>query len=272
MQVYYFAKEILFDWQKIQKERPLILNFTNVVVQNMTANILLALGASPLMSTEIDECVELSNLASGVSFNIGTLSCGDLERFEKSIILTKKLPQVFDPVGAGASSFRTSSAHFLLRHLQEGILKGNASEILSLVDHNIASRGVDASHQSVAAISAAKELLSLYSLRLVCITGANDFVIGYRDKILEVWKISHGHPFMSKVTGTGCALGGVISAFLAVNTIPIEAAIHALTFYSFAGEVAAKRSYGPGSFSQNFLDCLSSQFNSSENIRIEKWE
>jgi hydroxyethylthiazole kinase len=247
------ADTIWQDLEKIRQTSPLIHNITNFVVMNNTANALLALGASPIMAHEIEEVEEVVAIASTLVINIGTLSVGWVEAMKKAMLKAKALnkPIVFDPVGVGATSYRTLTAQNLLATATPAVIRGNASEINSILTDNIQTKGVDSTHSSEAAIEVAKELVNTYNC-VIAISGAIDFVIE-NNKVIE---IENGDPMMAKVTGMGCTATALIGAFLAVNSDPLSAATHAMAVMGIAGEIAAEKANGSGSMQIQFLDAL----------------
>jgi hydroxyethylthiazole kinase len=238
---------------KIREERPLVHNITNYVVMNFTANTLLAMGASPVMAHALNEVEEMVSLARALVINIGTLS----DQWINAMFLAGKmansrgLPVVLDPVGSGATSLRTATARKMVRELKLTVLRGNASEILSIASAGTLTKGVDALHdvEEVAEIAkaTAKEINSV-----VAITGEVDLITNGT----RVIRCRNGHPLMGKVTGTGCAATAAIAAFAAVTQDAMEAAAAGLAFFGLAGEMAAKTSQSPGSFMIALIDSL----------------
>jgi hydroxyethylthiazole kinase len=256
------ASKIWADIEAIRQTAPLIHNITNFVVMNNTANALLALGASPIMAHAIEEVEEVVAIASALVINIGTLSANWVEATEKAMLRAKALkkPIVFDPVGVGATSYRTLTARHLLASNTPTVIRGNASEISAILSENIQTKGVDSTHKSEVAIEVAKELANTYGCTIV-ISGATDFVIN-NNKTL---KIENGHPMMARVTGMGCTATALIGAFLAVNPDALSAATRAMAVMGIAGEIAAETANGPGSMQIQFLDVL-------YNLRREDFE
>lgn len=242
--------------QKVRERNPLVHNITNVVVTNFTANGLLALGASPVMAYAKEEVAEMVSHASSLVVNIGTLNAQTVE----SIILAGKaanelkVPVIFDPVGAGATSYRTEAARKILREVQVSIIRGNAAEIANVIGEKWEIKGVDAGSGNgdkvELAISAAEQLNCT-----VVITGKEDVVTDGS----STYVVEGGHPLLTKVTGTGCLLSSVIGAFTGVEENLLQASVAALTFYGIAAEKASKKTaeLGPGSFQIEFLNQLS---------------
>ncbi len=241
--------------EKIRREHPLIHNITNYVVMNFTANVLLALGASPVMAHAIEEVEEMVGLANALVINIGTLSQPWIESMARAARAAgdRSIPVVFDPVGAGATSFRTETARRLINEAPVAVLRGNGSEILAVAGRKGITRGVDSVHGAEDAQSAALDLAKTCGL-VVAVTGVEDFVTdGSRTS-----KISNGHALMSRITGTGCAASAITGAFCAVEKDAFTAATGALVTFGIAGELAAGASQGPGSFQTALLDALDS--------------
>ncbi|AIM14993.1 hydroxyethylthiazole kinase [Neobacillus sedimentimangrovi] len=241
--------------QKVREVNPLVHNITNVVVTNFTANGLLALGASPVMAYAAEEVKEMAQLASSLVLNIGTLNPQTVE----SMILAgkaaneKETPVLFDPVGAGATQYRTETARKIMNEVKVSIVRGNAAEIANVVGENWKIKGVDAGEANGdvvnLAIKAAQKLNCV-----VVITGKDDVITDGTTTYL----VSNGHPLLTKVTGAGCLLTSVIAAFAGVEKDLLRASTAALTFYGIAAEKAAKKTaeQGSGSFQIELLNQL----------------
>ncbi len=247
------ARDIWLDLEKIRKASPLVHNITNYVVMNTTANALLAIGASPVMAHAVEEVEEMTSIAQALVINIGTLS----ERWVKAMLCAAGkadelgIPVVLDPVGAGATSYRTKTCHDLLDVCTPAIIRGNASEIMALATGEAKTKGVDSSDPSDAALEAAK-LLNRNTGSTVCISGAVDYIVD-GDRVIYV---ENGHPMMASVTGMGCTASALCGAFAAVNhSFPVAAA-EAMTVMGIAGEIAAENCKGPSSLQIVFLDTL----------------
>jgi hydroxyethylthiazole kinase len=238
----------------IRSSRPLVHNITNFVVMNYTANALLAMGASPVMAHSQDEVQEMSALSSALVLNIGTLSRDWVDAMISAgkAANAKKIPVVFDPVGSGATLFRTLSSKRIIGEVSLSVIRGNASEILSLARTGAgATKGVD-STQSVNDAAKTATVLAGELDTTLAITGPVDLVTG-GDRIIEV---HNGHPMMVYVTGAGCAATAVIGAFCAIDEDPVSAAATALAFFGLAGEIAAKNADAPGSFMIELINAL----------------
>ncbi len=235
----------------------MVHNITNYVVMNSSANALLALGASPVMAHAAEEVEEMTALAATVGgalvINIGTLSAPWIEAMSKAMkkAASLGLPIVFDPVGAGATSFRTETCRRLLSETAPTIIRGNASEIMALVRQGGRTKGVDSMHSASDAATAAEELAHRFNCT-VCVSGAEDLITDGR----STTTVANGHPMMTRVTGLGCTATALIGAFVAVSSCPLEAAAHAMAVMGIAGELAAKKAEGPGTLQLYFYDYL----------------
>lgn len=232
---------------------PLTHCLTNVVAAPLSANVLLAAGAAPVMVENAEESGDFAGLASGVLANLGTLSA---ER-DRALRLAAAgaqgagTPWVLDPVAAGALPYRTNLAVDLVAH-SPAIVRGNASEVLSLTGAaDAAGKGVESLVGSGEAVDAAREFAAGRGC-VVAVSGEVDYVTDG----VEVVEVHGGHPLMTKVTGVGCALGATMAAFLAVASNPLRAATSASVVFAAAGSQAAQRASGPGTFEPAFLDAL----------------
>lgn len=257
------TQEIWEVVEKVRKQNPLVHNITNVVVTNFTANGLLALGASPVMAYSKHEVADMAMIAGALVLNIGTLNDAEIE----SMILAGKsanqhgVPVLLDPVGAGATLYRTQTAQRILREVQVSLVRGNAAEIANVVGEAWAIKGVDVGEGAgdVVALAqkAAKTLRSI-----VVITGKDDVITDGETTFL----VHNGHPMLTKVTGTGCLLTSVIGAFAAVTEDKLRGAVAALAYYGVTAQIAWSNQgeSGPGSFQIEFLNQLAKV--SSENV------
>ncbi len=248
-----FAKKAGDSLELLREKKPLIHNITNYVVMNWTANILLAIGVSPVMAHAHEEVEEMTSFAGALVLNIGTLTPYWIDSM---VIAGKKanalkVPVILDPVGSGATKLRTDSARRILDEVRVTIVRGNASEILSLAQKGSHTKGVDSIHGVEEAAEAAS-ILAIELKTVLAITGAVDLVTN-GDHVLRV---SNGHELMGWVTGTGCAATAIIGAFLAVEPDAVKAAASALAYFGLAGEKAAPKADGPGSFQPALLDAL----------------
>ncbi|WP_242220762.1 hydroxyethylthiazole kinase [Bacillus cereus group sp. BfR-BA-01380] len=248
-------KEIAQVVETVRERNPLVHNITNVVVTNFTANGLLALGASPVMAYAKEEVAEMASIAGALVLNMGTLRQEEVEAMLMAGKSANKynVPIVFDPVGAGATSYRTEVARHIPSEVKLAIIRGNAAEIANVIDERWEIKGVDAGGGNGDVVSIAKQAAKQLNT-IIVITGKEDVITdGERIFILR-----NGHPILTKVTGTGCLLTSVIGAFTAVEKDYVKAAVAAVTFYGVAAEIAASKTaeQGPGSFQIEFLNQL----------------
>ena len=237
----------------LREKKPLIHNITNYVVMNYTANALLAMGASPVMAHAQNEVEDMVAFAGALVLNIGTLTDDWISSMIKAGKKASQLdtPIILDPVGSGATPLRTNSAKNIISQTKIKVIRGNASEILSLRDENSKTKGVDSIHTVDEAAEAARNLADELHTTLA-ITGPVDLITdGTR-----VLRVSNGHPLMGYVTGTGCTATATIGAFLAVDDDPLSATATALAFFGLAGEIAAETASAPGTFMIQLLDAL----------------
>jgi hydroxyethylthiazole kinase len=248
-------REIAGLLERVRRENPLVHNITNVVVTNFTANGLLALGASPVMAYAHEEVAEMAGMAGSLVLNIGTLRPEVVESMliAGSAANEKGVPVILDPVGAGATAYRTETARRLMEELEICIIRGNAAEIANVAGETWSIRGVDAGNSDGDVIELA-ESAALKLNTIVALTGKEDVITDGKSTFV----VSNGHPILTKVTGTGCLLTSVIGAFTAVEKDFLKAANAALIIYGVAAEVAADKSamHGPGSFQAEFLNQL----------------
>jgi hydroxyethylthiazole kinase len=237
----------------LAEKKPLIHNITNYVVMNYTANALLAMGASPVMAHAQNEVEDMVSFAGALVLNIGTLT----DDWVAAMIMAgtkasaQGTPIILDPVGSGATALRTNSAKKIIAATRVSVIRGNASEILSLRHEDTKTKGVDSVHGVDEAAATAKILAQELNTTLA-ITGPVDLVTDGR----RVVRVSNGHPLMGFVTGTGGTATATIGAFLAVDDDPLSAAATALAYFGLAGEVAGQKASAPGSFMIQMLDAL----------------
>jgi len=246
----YNLKSLLVE---IRDKKPLVHNITNYVVMNFTANTLLAMGASPVMAHAVNEVEEMAALASALVINIGTLSDPWIEAMFLAGKTANKLgiPVILDPVGSGATSLRTNTFRRLADELKLSIVRGNASEILSISSSAATTKGVDAVHDVEHASATARNMARQLGC-VVAITGPVDLITDGE----KVVRCKNGDAMMGKITGTGCAATATIGAFAAITRNPLEAASAGLAYFGLAGEVAAAKSKSPGSFMISLIDAL----------------
>jgi hydroxyethylthiazole kinase len=240
--------------RRLRDAKPLIHQITNYVVMNETANATLALGALPVMAHAREEVEEMAAIAGALVLNIGTLSPHwvDAMLLAGRVANERGIPVVLDPVGAGATTYRTETAKRILDEVDVTVLRGNAGEVATLV-------GVDAEVRGVESIGVGGDPADLArqagrQLGLVAsVTGVVDHVSDGKTLVA----IANGHPLLAAITGTGCMSSALTGCFLAVNhDAPLDAAAEALVAFGVAGEDAAQGAKGPGSFHVALYDAL----------------
>lgn len=237
----------------IRERKPLIHNITNYVVMNETANAILALGALPVMAQAKEEVREMVALAGALVLNIGTLS----EQWIEAMLLAgaaaneRGTPVVLDPVGVGATAYRTETTKRILDSVDVAVLRGNAGEVATLVGVAAEVRGVESVGVAGDPAELAREAARTLGL-VASVTGAVDHVSdGERSAA-----VANGHELLASITGTGCMSTAMTGCFLAAEDEPFEAAVGALVAFGVAGEDAAVGAKGPGSFHVNLYDAL----------------
>ncbi|MDE8563514.1 hydroxyethylthiazole kinase [Anoxybacillus rupiensis] len=240
---------------QVRKANPLVHNITNVVVTNFTANGLLALGASPVMAYAKQEVADMARIAGALVLNIGTLNEQEIEAMliAGKAANEQRVPVIFDPVGAGATPYRTETARKIVGELNIAVIRGNAAEIANVIGERWEIKGVDAAEGSGDVVALAKKAAQQLKMT-VAITGKDDVVTDGA----TVYVVHNGHSLLTKVTGTGCLVTSVIGAFAAVEKDYAAAATAALVSYGVAAQLAADEAaeYGPGSFQIAFLNQL----------------
>lgn len=237
----------------VREKGPLVHNITNYVVMNSTANALLAAGASPAMVHAVEEVEEFTSISSALVVNIGTLSAPWVQAMHLAArqAADSSIPWVLDPVGVGATRFRTETAASLMAH-RPTVVRGNASEIMVVAGAvGSAGKGVDSTQDSHSAVDPARAL-ALESGSIVAMTGAVDYVTDGARTVA----IRNGDPMMGRVTGLGCTASALVGAFLAAGDDAFNATVAALATLGVAGELAAAVSPGPGSLQLHILDLL----------------
>lgn len=239
---------------EIRARKPLVHNITNYVVMNETANATLALGGLPVMAHAAEEVEEMTRIASALVLNIGTLASHWIESMllAGGAATAKQIPVVLDPVGAGATEYRTLTARRILDIVDVTVLRGNAGEVSTLIGAHAEVRGVE----SIVAGLDPAELARTAARRLGVITSVTGPVdhVSDGDRVLSV---ANGHELLATVTGTGCISTALTGCFLAVKPDePLEAAAEALAALGVAAEDAAATAGGPGTFHALLYDAL----------------
>lgn len=243
--------------QQLRSERPLIHNITNAVVMNYTANGLLALGASPIMSNAVQEAGDVARLADGLLLNIGTLNEHQVEAMLEAGKAANEagVPVVLDPVGVAATSYRAEACRKILSTVNVDVIKGNAGELAFLAGEKVETKGVDSGEASNTEEIVLK-VSEVYQTMAVC-TGKTD-VVGYNG---QIFKNNTGHEWLSKVTGSGCLLGAVLTAFLSLPGDRVVNVQTGLYYFGKAAEHAASLPHvsGSGTFVPAFIDALGAE-------------
>ena len=241
------------NFREVREKSPLVHNITNYVAMNFSANALLAAGASPVMAHAADEVADMAMIAGALVINIGTL---DAEWVVSMLKAGKAKHEaggivILDPVGVGATTYRTETAWRIIEECHPDIIRGNASEIMALINDGVKSKGVDSSCSSDDAVESARKL-AVRTGSIVVISGETDYVTdGSR-----VETIANGSPMMPRVTAMGCTASSMVGAFAAVNPDLFDASLNAMALMGVAGEIAARNCAGPGSLLTCFIDTL----------------
>ena len=248
----------------VRRGAPLVHNITNYVTVNDCANILLACGGSPIMSDDEREVAEITSICSGLNINIGTLN----GRTIPSMFLAGKRanalghPVLLDPVGAGASRLRTETAAKLLDEVKFAVIRGNVSEIKALAQGASGTKGVDANEadrvtaDNLDSVVAFARAFSRKTGAVIAMTGATDVIVDASRACI----IRNGHPMMSRITGSGCMLSAMTTAFVAANPgQTFEAVCTAVIAMGLCGEIAYGRlgaSDGNSSYRNYLIDAV----------------
>ena len=231
---------------------PLVHCLTNTVVQTITANALLAVGAAPAMVDEPKEAAEFAAIASAVLVNVGTVH----ERTAEAMLLAARAaadagtPWVLDPVAVGALSFRTGVAAELA-DLGPTVVRGNASEVMALAGAGAGGRGVDSTAAADDAVEAATALARRTG-GVVAVSGPVDLITDGTRTV----RVGGGDALLTRTTGAGCALGALVAAYVAAAGDALTGTVAAHAHVALAAEAAARSAEGPGSFAIAWLDAL----------------
>lgn len=249
---------------RVRATCPLIQNITNTVVQQFSANVLLAIGAAPAMLDHEADAGQFAGLADGLLVNFGTATSHQFLAADAAIRVMRQQhkPWVLDPVSVGVASYRTTR---ILQAMACGpsAIRGNASEIAALAGEGAGGRGVDSTDEVDAVLPAAVSLAGSTG-SVVAVSGACDAIVEVHDQTVRVARVFGGHPLMTKVIGTGCSLGSVTAAYLAAarsgdaahRVADFDAVVAAHAHFALAGQAAGAVSRGSGSFAVGFLDAL----------------
>lgn len=241
-------------WQmieRIRKENPLIHHLTNWVTIYDCANIVKALGASPVMAHAKEESGDMAAIASSLVLNIGTLTPEFIESMKIAARSANKkgIPVVLDVCGAGATKLRNEKSFELLNEVKIDIIKGNASEVARIAGENIQTKGVDATNVEKDLIGLAGKLADERKATVV-VTGKEDIISDSNRHFI----VKNGHEMMTHVVGTGCMAASIIGTFAAVEKDMVKAATAALAVYGIAAELAAREAKGPATFKEKLFD------------------
>jgi hydroxyethylthiazole kinase len=239
--------------RKLRERKPLIHQITNYVVMNETANATLALGALPVMAHAREEVEEMVGFAGALVLNIGTLSPAWVDAMLAAgrAANERGVPVVLDPVGVGATRYRTETAKRILDEVDVAVLRGNAGEVATLVGVAAEMRGVESMGVGRDAADLAREAGRALGV-VASVTGPIDHVSDGE----RVVAIANGDVMLASITGTGCMSSAITGCFLAVADSPFDGAVEALVAFGVAGEDAAISAKGPGSFHVNLYDAL----------------
>ena len=238
------ARKLWADREAVSAQAPLVHSITNLVVMNFNANALLALGASPVMAHAELEVRDMVGIAQALVLNIGTLEPDWIRAMKLALAAARErgIPVVLDPVGAGATPYRNAALAELLQTGAPTIVRGNASEIMSLAGLAVRTRGVDSAASSLEAVQAARSLARELGA-VVCVSGADDHVVDASGR----WAtLSNGHPWMTRVTGVGCSASALVGAFAAVQPDAWRATLAAMAHLGVVGETAVERVQAAG--------------------------
>jgi len=254
----------------VRERNPLVHQITNYVTVNDCANMTICFGASPVMSHAPEDVVDMIKIASALVLNIGTLDEKQIEGMLAAANGAKKygIPIVLDPVGAGATPYRTQTAERFMNEFPISVVKGNAGEIGTLAGVSATVRGVDSGNISGEPKEIARSFAKEYGCTVV-MSGAEDIVSDGK----RLAGIVNGVPMMGKISGTGCMASAVCGACIAVSD-PVDGCITAMTALGIAGEEAAKTAKGPGSFKPTFFDAVASLTNEQfmKSARISEYQ
>lgn len=239
---------------KIKATNPLVHNITNIVVANITANALIAIGASPIMAHAKEEVAQMVGISKALVLNIGTLS----ESIVESMLIAGKeanrlnIPVILDPVGAGATEYRNSVVKKIAREIKLSAVRGNASEIANMSGVQMQTKGVDSTGEVKNIIDISKSLANNLNCT-VCASGAEDIATDGK----ETYLIKNGDIMLTKITGSGCISTALMGAFLCVDDNPLRAVVSGAVFMGICGELAAKISTLQGIFQVALFNELS---------------
>ena len=250
------AQDVWADIATVRQIKPLVHCITNLVVTNFTANVLLACGAAPVMAHAHEEVQDMAGIAQGLLLNIGTLDPYWVQSMKLAFAAAQKrgIPVVIDPVGAGATSYRNQALEELLQQGMPAVVRGNASEVMSMAHVAITSRGVESSANVNDALGAA-QALAARTQGTVCVSGEVDHILHVDGRHAS---LHNGHEWLTRITGVGCALTALIAAVCSVQPDHWRATITGMAWMGIAGEIAFDKTQhaGIGSMAVALLDAL----------------
>jgi len=249
-------EKIFANLSAVKEKSPLIHHITNYVTVNDCANIVLAIGGSPVMADDLEEVAEMVGFASALVLNIGTLNSRTIESMLVAGLRAKELgvPVILDPVGVGATKLRTNTAERLISELKPDVIRGNMSEIMVLAGQNVAIKGVDSIADEQGSSVIAKRFASELNC-VIAITGKTDVVSNGH----KVCLLDNGHRILADVTGTGCMTTSLVGTFCGVSKDYYTASIAGIISMGIAGEIAQASLHhgeGIGTFRVRLLDSI----------------
>lgn len=249
-------EKIFANLSAVKEKKPLIHHITNYVTVNDCANIVLAIGGSPVMADDLEEVAEMVGFASALVLNIGTLNSRTIESMRVAGLRAKELsvPVILDPVGVGATRLRTNTAEKLIRELRPEVIRGNMSEIKVLAGLDVAIKGVDSLADEQNSSLIAKKLASELNC-VIAITGKTDVIADGR----QVCLLNNGHQILADVTGTGCMTTSLVGTFCGATNDYFTAAVAGIISMGLAGENAQASLHhgeGIGTFRARLLDSI----------------
>ena len=251
-------------FENVKEKMPLVHNITNYVTVNDVANVLLACGGSPIMSDDIDDVEDITSICGGLNINIGTLNKNTIPSMFAAGKKANELGHVvlLDPVGAGASRLRTETALQLLKDVKFDAIRGNISEIKTIAFGSGSTKGVDAdvadtvTEETLDSAVAFVKNLSKETGAVIAVTGAIDLVADEK----TCYVIRNGRPEMGRITGTGCQLSGLMTAYLVANPEQkLEAAAAAVILMGAAGEIGfanMQKTDGNSTYRNRIIDAI----------------
>ena len=241
--------------ENVRKSMPLVHNITNYVTVNDVANALLACGGSPIMSDEPDDVADITSICGGLNINIGTLNKRSIEAMFIAGAKSNALghPVLLDPVGVGASALRTNTALEIMQRIKLSVIRGNISEIKTLALGSGTTKGVDADAADTVTADNLDQMV-IFAKSFAAKTGAVIAITGAIDLVADAetcYVIRNGRPEMSRITGTGCQLSGLVTAYVVANpNNKTEAVAAAVCVMGLAGELGvANMAEGEGNSS-----------------------